>query len=97
MNDISDIKNADIIVNATSVGLTDISLSPIDAKNINEKQIIFDFVYSANGTTKLITDAKQKGAKTITGIDMLVAQGIVQFKLFTGHNAPIEAMRKALI
>lgn len=94
---IDHIKNEDIIINTTSLGLHPLeNETPVPKELINNKQIIFDLVYTKNGPTKLIGEAKEKGAQTISGIEMLLYQGFEQFKLFTGHDAPEEAMRKAL-
>lgn len=91
---INEIKNYDIIINATSIGMNKKN-SPIDKDLLNKNQIVFDIVYSPI-ETKLIEDAKEKGAKIIYGYEMLLYQGIEQFKLYTGLDAPVEKMRKAL-
>ncbi|HEY4875115.1 MAG TPA: shikimate dehydrogenase [Puia sp.] len=93
LNVIAKIKNADIIINTTSVGLENKNNTVTPKEYLNEKQIVFDIVYG-NEETKLITDAKEKGAKTIAGIEMLLYQGVEQFKLFTGHDAPVDVMKK---
>lgn len=90
------IQSADIIINTTSVGLENKNESPLPKKYINKSHIVFDIVYGKH-ETKLLKDAKEKGASTISGIEMLLHQGIAQFKLFTGFDAPENAMRKALI
>jgi len=94
---LNDVKDADIVINTTSVGLhPNEDKSPLSKNLMSKKQIIFDVVYS-NKDTKFIKDAKTKGAKTISGIEMLLHQGFEQFKLFTGLNAPEEVMRKAIL
>ncbi|HEX5797088.1 MAG TPA: shikimate dehydrogenase, partial [Candidatus Saccharimonadales bacterium] len=95
LDKIGKIKEADIICNTTSVGM-DEEKSPIDSSLISPHQIIFDVVYSPL-ETKLIKDAKAKGAKTIYGIEMLLHQAFEQFKLFTGKDAPEESMREYLL
>ena len=90
-------KNTDIIINATSLGLSKEDELPVPIEYINRNQIVFDLVYTSHGKTRLIKEAEKKGAKTITGIEMLLHQGFEQFKLFTGHDAPEDAMRKALL
>lgn len=90
------IKQADIIINSTSLGMGEqVELSPISQELISSEQIIFDAVYIPY-ETKLIKDAKAKGAKVIHGIDMLLYQGIAQYRLYTRQDAPIEVMREAL-
>lgn len=95
LNSLEDLSTMDVIINAASLGMNR-NTSPIDIKFLNKKQIIFDIVYSPK-ETKLIKDAKTIGAKVIYGYEMLLYQGVEQFKLFTGLEAPVEVMRKALI
>jgi shikimate dehydrogenase len=95
LNQIENIKYANIIINATSVGLKNKNETIVPKQYITKNQIIFDAVYGHE--TKILKDAKEKGAKTISGIDMLLYQGLAQFKLFTGLDAPVEAMKKVLL
>ncbi len=84
----------DIIINATPIGMNE-DKSPINKKFLNKKQIVFDIVYQPK-ETKLIKDAKSKGAKIIYGYEMLLYQGVVQFELYTGMKAPVNVMRRRL-
>src|SRR3989344_4372050 len=94
---LEDVKNMDIIINATSVGLDpNYNESSLPKKLITDKHIVFDVIYVPYDT-KLLRDAKQKGARIIHGIEMLLQQGIAQFKLYTGYDAPEETMRNALL
>ena len=95
LNSLEEISKMDIIINATPVGMNE-DKSPIDKKLINKDHLVFDAVYTPY-QTRLIKDAKQKGARVILGREMLLYQGTAQFELFTNRKAPIEAMRKALI
>jgi shikimate dehydrogenase len=47
-------------------------------------------------TTPFLIEAQKRGAKAIDGLGMLVYQGAIGFKLWTGLDAPVEAMYKAL-
>jgi shikimate dehydrogenase len=97
LDDYERIKSADIIINTTSVGLhPHEDATPLPKEYIANRHIVFDAVYGAKDT-RLIQDAKEQGAITLTGKDMLLYGGAAQFKLFTGHDAPKDAMRKALI
>lgn len=96
LEDQKEIKNFEIIINATSIGMKPLEdKTPIDTKYLNEKQIIFDIVYSPL-KTKFLKSAQKKGAKIIYGAEMLLHQGTAQFELYTGFKAPIEIMRKIL-
>lgn len=91
-----EIQNADIIFNATPIGLYPKEKeTPIDKKFISNKQIVFDAIYNPY-ETRLLREAKEQGAIVIHGMEMLLQQGMAQFKLFTGHDAPEKAMRDVL-
>jgi len=93
----SDIKYFDIIINTTSVGMKPLDKeTPIPTKFINNKQIVFDIVYVPH-ETKLLKEAKKRGATIIYGSEMLLHQGTAQFEIYTGHKAPEEVMRRAII
>jgi shikimate dehydrogenase len=94
IDEIENVKHADIIINTTSVGLHDTNETIVPKKYISKHQIIFDAVYGSE--TQLLKNAKEKGAKTINGLEMLLNQGFAQFKLFTEYDAPAAVMRKAL-
>lgn len=93
LNNLSKISNFGIVIDATRVGMDPKDLPLIPKYLIKPGQIIFDVVYP---TTKLIKMAKQQGAKTISGIEMLLYQGVEQFKLFTGKNISIDIMRRVI-
>lgn len=95
---IEEARSADIIINTTSLGLhPHEDETPLSKEFIRDTHIIFDLVYTEHGATKLIEEAKEKGAKTISGIEMLLYQGSEQFKLYTGYDAPIETMKNTLM
>ena len=89
-----DAYNADIIINTTPVGREDNDI-PLTGTGIITRHIIFDVNYR-KGNTQLLNLAKQKGATTIDGLEMLLQQGMLQFELYTGLKAPEQAMRGAL-
>lgn len=89
---------ADVLVNCTSVGL-DRSSSPfkdlpLDADGLRSYATVVDLVYTAEGTT-LIQQAAQRGIATVDGLEVLVRQGALSFALWTGRDAPLDAMRAA--
>ncbi|VVA43649.1 Shikimate dehydrogenase (NADP(+)) [Candidatus Roizmanbacteria bacterium] len=92
----SEIRDFDIIINTTSVGMKPLEKeTPISTKFITNKQIVFDIVY-VPFETKLLKEAKKRGARIIHGTEMLLHQGTTQFEIYTGHKAPEEVMRKIL-
>jgi len=94
IDEIENVNHTDIIINTTSVGLHDSNETILPKKYISKHQIIFDAVYGTE--TQLLKDAKEKGAKTINGLEMLLNQAFAQFKLFTEYDAPADIMRKIL-
>lgn len=97
IDNVSMIKECDIIFNATPVGMfPDIKDIPVDKKIISSGQIIFDSIYRPLKTT-LLQEAENIGAVTINGLEMLLHQGIAQFELFTGEKAPVSEMKNVLL
>ncbi len=97
LDELEKVKVLDIIFNATSVGLhSEENQTPLPKKYITNKHIVFDAIYSSF-ETRLLQEAKEKGAKTIHGLKMFLYQGTEQFKLYTGHEAPSDIMKKVLI
>ncbi len=91
------LESADILVNATSVGMSpNTSQSPVPARLLRPGLAVFDVVYNPI-TTRLLAEAGAAGAETIDGIDMLVWQGALAFELWTGATAPIEIMKAAAV
>jgi shikimate dehydrogenase len=92
----SSIKSADILINTTSVGMTpNLDETPIDPLLLHQNLFVFDVVYNPE-KTRLIQDAELVGARTLTGIKMLVYQGSAAFKLWTGITPPETLMMKAV-
>ncbi len=88
---------ADILVNATSVGLyPDTSLPDIDMSCVNGRLVVCDVIPNPPDTPFLKQAKKLGAAKIISGQGMLVYQGAIGFKIWTGMDAPIEAMKKAI-
>ena len=72
--------NFDIIINATSVGMTpNVDASPLTSDCLHEGQVVCDIVYTPP-RTKLLQMAEAKGCKVVTGEGMLVHQGLESFK-----------------
>ncbi|MFC1918712.1 shikimate dehydrogenase [Chloroflexota bacterium] len=88
---------ADILVNATSVGMTpSTDETPVAADLLRPGLVVFDIVYNPL-KTRLLVEAEAAGAKTISGVDMLVWQGAIAFEKWTGRKAPVELMKQETI
>jgi shikimate dehydrogenase len=82
---------AGLLVNCTAVGLDDPEASPVDRI---VWPIVVDLVYG-DRETALIRDARDAGAATVDGLEVLVRQGALAFERWTGRPAPVETMRAA--
>ena len=78
-----EIKKADILINTTPIGMyPKINESPIPSEILHENLTVFDVIYNPL-ETKLIKNSKEKGCKTIGGLDMLINQGALAFEWWT--------------
>ena len=57
--------------------------------------VVFDTIYHPENTMMLKL-ARERGCKTVTGVDMFLRQAALQFKLYTGQDAPVDVMRDVL-
>jgi len=86
----------DILINCTSVGMhPKVDESPLQQHWLDEGMTVFDTVYTPERTL-LIAQARERGCKVVTGVDMFVRQAARQYEYFTGRPAPIEVMRDTL-
>ncbi|NPA32729.1 MAG: shikimate dehydrogenase [Aquificae bacterium] len=81
------INEVDIVVNTTSVGLSDSDPPLFDYSLINSGHTVVDIIYKE---TPLLREAKKRGAKTQDGLGMLLWQGIEAFRLWHGCEPPYE-------
>jgi 3-dehydroquinate dehydratase/shikimate dehydrogenase len=86
----------DAIVNATPVGMHPfVARSPLEADELNCR-LVFDIIYRPQAT-KLLQMAARRGIQTVSGVEMFVAQGAEQWKIWIGDQAPVRAMRRAVL
>jgi len=96
-NLIKALEKAEILVNATSVGMSPNSNeTPVPSDLLRPGLIVYDIVYNPV-KTKLLRDAEAAGAEIISGVDMLVWQGVMAFEKWTGKKPPVELMKKEAI
>ncbi len=92
-----ELEDANILINATSVGMhPDVARSLVDPSWLRPDLCVMDIIYNPL-ETKLAKDAKSVGAKVVSGIEMLVYQGVASFEIWTSHPAPVKAMREAVL
>lgn len=87
--------SAEIIINCTSLGLGD-DTQIVSDNVFSHIKLSLDAVYSHTPTI-FQSQSHKAGAETLTGLEWLLNQGYEAFKLWTGHNAPKEEMRKSLL
>ena len=97
LNDNDRIKDNDIIINTTNIGMGElIDKSPIDINLINKNHIIFDCIYKPK-ETKMIKKAIEEFSIVIYGWEMLLYQGVKQFEIYTNMLPNIEIMKNVLL
>ncbi|MEF3318004.1 shikimate dehydrogenase [Peptoniphilus grossensis] len=98
-NDLKEeIKNADILVNATPLGMKgNVDSCSISSSDVisNPNVFVYDIVYEPK-ETKFMKYAKEAGCETCNGINMMFWQGALAFKIWTGKDMPIEYVKKEL-
>ncbi len=82
-----------VAIQCTSLGLKSDDPPPIPPELLPEKICFFDTIYKR---TRLLQYAEEKGIPHADGLGMLLHQGAKSFSIWTGQEAPLEAMRKAL-
>lgn len=87
----------DIVINATSIGLyPNTQEKPnLDYSSIHSSMLVCDVIPNPPQTAFLKEAQKQK-ATTLDGLGMLVYQGAIALKMWTGLEAPVAVMRQAL-
>ncbi len=88
---------ADLLVNTTPVGMVpETSASPLPAtRGLGPPLLVYDLVYNPR-QTRLLQQARQAGCRVASGLGMLLYQGVLAFQCWTGREAPVEIMRRAL-
>ncbi|MEM9281135.1 MAG: shikimate dehydrogenase [Verrucomicrobiota bacterium] len=90
-------EGANILVNATSIGLfpdVDARIA-LDMDTLTSDMIVADVIPNPP-TTRLVREAREKGCQVIDGLGMLVAQGVIGIEYWTGQSPDPAVMRKGL-
>ncbi len=91
-------RDFDLIVNCTPLGMKG-GLHEDDLPNIldyvNTETIVYDLVYNPR-VTPLMSNAKKSSEFVFNGLEMLIQQGAASFQIWTGNEAPVPIMRKAI-
>lgn len=89
------IANADLVVNATPLGLARGDAAPIPTGLLEPHLLVYDTIYSS-GPTAFVSAAVEAGGRAANGLSMLLHQGALAFEIWFDRAAPLDAMRKAL-
>ncbi len=92
------VREADLVINATSVGMQPGDPCPIPAEWLMPTQVVLDMVYGTPGRTALVSCGEAAGAKTLDGLGMLVCQGATAVDIWnvgSQEHTPRDVMLEA--
>ena len=92
----ADVRDADIVVNGTPVGMAHMAGLPFDPELLHAGQLLVDLIYHPP-VTALLAAAHDRGVTAVNGLGMLIHQAARAFRLWTGQDAPLDAMSAAAI
>jgi shikimate dehydrogenase len=96
VGDAEEIANhADIVVNATSLGMHSDEPGPIDPAHLRRATAVLDLVYTPNETA-FVRAARSRGIRATDGLSMLLAQGAESFAWWFGRRPNVEVMWRAV-
>jgi shikimate dehydrogenase len=87
----------EVIVNCTAIGMGDedpFEQLPLDPDRLGEGMIVVDLVY-AGSASRLLDEARERGASVVEGLEVLVRQGADSLRIWTGREPPLDVMRSA--
>jgi shikimate dehydrogenase len=89
-------EETDIVINATSIGLGDAAaIVPVLATSLKSNMIAADVAFNPP-ETQFLKAAAEQGCRTLDGLGMLVNQGVIGFRIWTGVDPNRDVMREAL-
>lgn len=85
-----------VVINATSIGLGDDAAPvPLDPDTLAPEMLVADVIANPPQTW-LVRQASERGCATIDGLEILIAQTAVNFRLWTGVDPDLAVMREAV-
>jgi len=88
--------NADVFVNATPLGMKEEDRLPVPSGYVQQGKAICDAVYRPGKETPLVRLARERNLPVVTGDRMLLYQGVLAQKLWTGREPNVKAMDQAI-
>lgn len=95
VGDVGSVSTADLVVNATPVGMGDDPSLPLPVTSLRSGQLVIDTIYHPR-ETPLLAAATALGCRTMNGVPMLLHVSAQVFEIFTGSAPPLVAMRSAV-
>lgn len=94
---VEEMKDAAILLNATSLGMEETMDQSIisSADQLPRNIFVADLIYDP-AETKLLRIAREAGCKYMNGLMMVIWQGAIAFKIWTGEDMPLEIVKKAI-
>jgi shikimate dehydrogenase len=89
-------RDADVVVNATYLGMEDQDPLPLAASCLGTDTAVCDAVYRPGKETGFIRLARERGLRTVSGGRMLLYQGVQAQRIWTGKEPEVRAMSDAL-
>jgi 3-dehydroquinate dehydratase / shikimate dehydrogenase len=87
---------ADLLVNCTPVGMhPHVDEMPVHTSYLRPELAVVDTVYTPENTL-LVKEARARGCPVMTGVEMFIRQAALQFRLFTGQEAPLDLLRSIM-
>lgn len=89
-------EEVDVLINATSIGLGDADARvPVAIESLRPSMVVADVIFNPP-QTRFLREAADQGCRTLDGLGMLVNQGVIGFKIWTGTEPDANEMREAL-
>jgi shikimate dehydrogenase len=95
LSDDDALRECSVIVNATPLGMIENPGMPVSKEALRHRPLVFDMIYKPR-ETELLREAVSLGCEAIGGIEMLIAQALEQFRLFTGEVLSEDIFRKCM-
>jgi shikimate dehydrogenase len=92
----SALRQVDLVVNATSVGLQKEAPPLFDYGLLRPPVLVSDLVFFPR-ETRFLRQAREQGCRTTNGLGMHLHQAVLSFERWTGRNAPVPVRRNALL
>lgn len=91
-------RDYDVVINTTPLGSNgpSIAQSPATAEQLHGARLVYDLVYNPS-ETQFLREGRKAGCEILGGLEMLVAQAVMQFELWTGKTPSSAIMTEAAI